>query len=145
MTAARSSADVTAGVRRSMQSNRCVDTKPEVRLRSALHRRGLRFRKHTRPVQALRCTADVVFPTERVAVFVDGCFWHSCPQHGTRPKKNGDWWNAKLDRNVERDRRNDDQLAAEGWCVVRIWEHQPVDEAAALVQSVLQSTIGDTP
>ena len=132
-------ADVDPGVRRSMRSNRSVDTKPEVRLRSLLHRQDLRFRKHVRPVPSLRCTADVVFPTQRVAVFVDGCFWHCCPDHGTRPKKNGDWWNTKLDRNIERDLRNNDALVAAGWSVLRVWEHQPVDEAASLVQSVVQS------
>lgn len=125
------------GVRRSMRSNRGVDTRPELRLRSALHRSGHRFRKHLRPIADLRCTADIVFTRQRVAVFVDGCFWHCCPEHGTRPKRNGDWWKSKLDRNIERDERNNHRLTEEGWSVVRIWEHEPIANAVDLVESAL--------
>lgn len=123
-----------------MRSNRSVDTGPEVRLRSALHRTGHRFRKHFRPIPGLRCTADIAFPRRRVAVFVDGCFWHCCPEHGTRPARNADWWNAKLDGNVERDRRNTDRLTESGWHVVRIWEHEPLDQAITAVESALQNS-----
>ena len=101
--------------RRVMLGNRSQDTSPEVLLRSALHQRGLRFRKHRRPVPSLRSTADVVFGRARVAVFVDGCFWHRCPRHGRYPVGNAQYWRKKLDRNVVRDRANDAALRAAGW------------------------------
>jgi DNA mismatch endonuclease (patch repair protein) len=95
-------------------------------LRRELHRLGLRFRKHARPISELRCEADVVFRTERLAVFVDGCFWHACPVHGRTPATNSTYWAQKLERNVERDKRNDRLLAEDGWTVVRVWEHEPM-------------------
>ncbi|MEA2201766.1 MAG: mismatch endonuclease, patch repair protein [Solirubrobacteraceae bacterium] len=85
----------------------------------------------------VRCRADLVFSRERVAVFVDGCFWHRCADHGTRPRTNSVYWQAKLDRNVERDRRNDADLSAAGWTVVRVWEHESVSPAADRVARVL--------
>ena len=124
-------------VRGVMQGNRSVDTRPELALRSELHRRGYRYRKGVAPVKGLRCRADVVFARARVAVFVDGCFWHRCPQHGTRPRTHSDYWQAKLDRNVARDRRNDDALTDAGWAVVRIWEHEDADAAADRVQTIV--------
>lgn len=96
------------------------DTKPELLLRSALWRRGLRFRTKNR----LRGRPDIVFPTERIAVFVDGCFWHRCPEHQTKPAANAEFWDKKLSGNVERDRRADEILQTDGWSVVRIWEHE---------------------
>jgi len=126
-----------AAVRSVMQGNRGRDTKPEVALRSALHRRGLRFRKHAAPLRGLRCRADVVFPRERVAVFVDGCFWHRCPEHGLRPRTNQAYWDAKIARNVERDARNNAALAAAGWTVVRVWEHEPLEVAAERVEAAV--------
>ena len=125
--------------RRVMQGNRSTDTRPEVALRAALHRRGLRFRKHHPPLPGLHARADVVFTRARVAVFVDGCFWHRCPQHGTQPRTNAAWWQAKLDRNVERDRRVDRALAESGWRVVRVWEHEAPDEVARCVELLLRS------
>lgn len=116
-----------------MRGNRSRDTRPEVAVRSALHRRGLRFFKNARPVAGLRCSADVVFPRQRIAVFIDGCYWHRCPIHGTRPMTNAGYWSAKLDRNVARDRRNDAALAEEGWQVMRFWEH---DDPAAVAERV---------
>jgi DNA mismatch endonuclease, patch repair protein len=106
------------------------DTLPERAIRSELHRRGLRFRVDRAPLPGLRSRADVVFGPARVAVYVDGCFWHSCPEHGTRPKANAEWWERKLDRNQERDRETDRVLAEHGWEVVRIWEHE--DPVAAV-------------
>lgn len=106
------------------------DTTPELALRSELHRRGFRFRVDRAPVPGLRSRADIVFGPARVAVYVDGCFWHSCPEHGTRPKANADWWGRKLDRNQERDRETDRVLGEHGWEVVRIWEHEDPIEAA---------------
>jgi len=113
-----------------MQGNRKRDTRPELALRSELHRRGLRYRVNSRPVKSLRCQADIVFRRHKVAVFVDGCFWHGCPEHGKSPRTNVDYWSAKIARNVERDRFNEAELSAAGWVVVRVWEHEiPVDAA----------------
>ena len=120
-----------------MSRQRSHDTSPERALRSLLHRRGLRYRLHRRPIAGLRRQADLVFAGARVAVFVDGCFWHCCPEHATSPKANGAWWAAKLARNVERDRDTDRRLAEAGWTVVRVWEHEDpaaaADRVAALV------------
>lgn len=121
-----------------MQGNRGSDTGPEMRLRRELHRRGLRFRKHVAPLAGLRCRADLVFAGARVAVFVDGCFWHGCPSHGRQPATNGSYWRAKLDLNRARDRRNDEALAAAGWTVVRIWEHEEVPAAADRVERAVR-------
>lgn len=117
-----------------MRANRGRDTGPEVRLRSALHRAGLRFRKNL-PVVAgeVRVRPDVVFPRRRIAVFSDGCWWHACPEHGTSPRSNVDYWLPKLVRNVERDRRVDAALRAAGWTVVRVWEHEDPEDAAKRV------------
>lgn len=122
-----------------MQGNRARDTRPEVAVRSALHRSGLRFRKHTRPLTDLRCIADVIFPRHRVAVFVDGCFWHACPLHGRTPEGNKQYWSAKIARNVARDRRNDRLLAEAGWMVIRVWEHQDPAEAVVEVQRAIRA------
>ena len=125
-----------------MQGNRGHDTRPEVALRSALHRRGLRFFKNRRPVASISCRADIVFPRARLAVFVDGCFWHRCPDHGVMPDKNRDYWQAKLERNVARDRRNDEALEEAGWRVVRVWEHEDVETAADRLASVARDERG---
>lgn len=115
-----------------MRGNRSTDTRPEASLRSAVHRLGLRFRKNARPAEGLP-RVDLLFTRVRLAVFVDGCFWHRCPDHGVSPRTNSDYWAAKLDRNVERDRRNDRELTRCGWAVLRIWEHEDIDEAARKV------------
>lgn len=131
-----SSAAVTAV----MRANRKVDTSPELRLRSALHRYGLRFRKHLRVrVRDMRATPDIVFTRQRVAVFVDGCFWHGCPDHGTQPRANAGYWASKLERNRSRDELVDERFRAAGWVVVRIWEHVPTEEAVGRVVAALQS------
>ena len=122
-----------------MRGNRKENTKPEVRLRSVLHRRGMRFFKNTRPERDIPCQVDIVFPRARVVVFVDGCFWHACPEHGTSPTTNAHYWSAKIARNVERDRENDALLAARGWRVIRVWEHEPVRDAADRVEQELHS------
>jgi len=118
------------------------DTTPELAIRSELHRRGLRFRVDRAPVPGLRSRADIVFGPARVAVYVDGCFWHSCPQHATRPKANAEWWERKLTRNQERDRATDRALAESGWQVIRIWEHENPIAAADRVESVLRRQLG---
>jgi len=126
-----------AAVRAVMVGNRKRDTRPERALRSALHRRGLRYRLHTRPAEA-RCQVDIVFPTARVAVFIDGCFWHRCPEHGVRPRTNSEYWDAKIARNVARDRRNNAELEAAGWTVMRVWEHESPEEAADLISQLVR-------
>jgi len=120
------------------RANRRTDTKPEVRLRSELHRRGLRFRKDFLiRVGEIRVKPDIVFTRRKLAVFVDGCYWHSCPEHGTVPHRNRLYWLPKLEVNVERDRRADAALSGAGWTVLRIWEHEAVEEAVAAVTSLL--------
>jgi len=101
-----------------------------MRLRSELHRRGLRYRVDAQPLRGLRRRADVVFPTARVAVFVDGCFWHGCPAHMTWPEANAAWWREKIERTRARDRDTDARLGDAGWTVVRIWEHEDAQAAA---------------
>lgn len=114
------------------------DTKPEMELRSELHRRGLRYRVDRAVLPDLRRRrADIVFGPARVAVFVDGCFWHSCPEHGNLPKANRDWWREKLRGNVERDRHTDQRLREAGWDPVRIWEHEDPIAAADLVEALI--------
>ena len=113
------------------------DTGPERALRSELHRRGRRFRIHYRPLAGLRREADLAFPRRKVAVFVDGCFWHRCPIHGSAPKANSLWWQAKLDTTEARDRDTDARLSDAGWTVVRVWEHEPPTLAADRVEAAL--------
>ena len=122
-----------------MKANRRTDTKPELALRHALHRLGYRYRKDYRLdlVGGRRVRPDIVFTARKLAVFVDGCFWHACPEHGSKPKNNEWYWSPKLVRNVERDQLNDTSLKLAGWTVVRLWEHVPVDEAVATVVSAL--------
>jgi DNA mismatch endonuclease (patch repair protein) len=122
------------------KANRRTGTKPEVRLRSALHRRGHRFRKdHLLRAGAVRVRPDVVFTRKKVVVFVDGCFWHGCPKHQNVPTTNRDYWVPKLAANVERDRRVDAALSNDGWVVVRIWEHLDLDEAVDLVEHTVRA------
>ena len=124
--------------RKVMLGNRS-ESSIERAVRSRLHRRGLRFRKHAAPVPGLRCHPDVVFTKARLAVFIDGCFWHRCPIHGSSPKANADYWKPKLDANVARDRRNDVALTEAGWTVLRCWAHQSVDEIVERVMSAMNS------
>jgi DNA mismatch endonuclease (patch repair protein) len=124
--------------RRVMQANRSRDTQPELLLRSLLHARGLRFRVSVRPLPDLRRTADIVFRPARVAVFVDGCFWHGCPKHGSQPRANSDYWAPKLARNVERDAETNSALEAAGWEVIRVWEHDDADQAAQRIAGVVE-------
>jgi DNA mismatch endonuclease (patch repair protein) len=120
-----------------MTSQRQRDTKREMELRSLLHRRGLRFRVHAL-LPGLRRRSDIVFTRARVVVFVDGCFWHGCPEHGTWPKQNADWWRKKIEANQRRDRDTDARLRAAGWTVIRVWEHDDPIEAADRVTKVVR-------
>ncbi len=129
------STDPVTSARLSKQRRR--DTAPEIALRRELHRRGARFYVDRAPIRGLRRRADLVFPRRRVAVYVDGCFWHRCPEHATDPKNNAQWWADKLAGNVVRDRDTDARLSAAGWLVVRIWEHESPVTAADKVQAAL--------
>ena len=122
-----------------MRANRRTDTKPELALRRALHRLGYRYRKDYRLDldSGRRVRPDIAFTARKVAVFVDGCFWHACPEHGSKPRANEWYWSPKLIRNVERDRVNDAALILAGWIVVRLWEHVPLDEAVTTVITTL--------
>ena len=130
-------------VRAVMRGNRKFDTAPEAAVRSALHRAGARFRKHARPLPHLNCTADIVFRRARLAVFVDGCYWHGCPEHGTQPRTNAAYWSAKIARNIERDRRTDTALSEAGWVVARVWEHERPETAAARILGLLRMRQAD--
>jgi DNA mismatch endonuclease (patch repair protein) len=125
-----------------MRSNKSRDTKPELALRSAVHALGLRYRVAAKPLAELRRTADLVFPRARVAVFLDGCFWHGCPQHHTVASANAKFWADKVAGNRARDRDTDDRLAEAGWVSVRIWEHEDPVEAADRVREIVRARRG---
>ena len=127
-----------AANRRSMLGNRSRDTKPERALRSLVHAAGLRYRVAAKPLPGIRRTADLLFRPTRVAVFVDGCYWHGCPEHFVPPKTNPDYWQEKIGRNVQRDRDTDARLVEAGWLVLRFWEHQPVQGCAADVVAAVR-------
>ncbi|AQX17000.1 very short patch repair endonuclease [Tessaracoccus sp. T2.5-30] len=115
------------------------DTEPEMLLRRELHRLGFRYRvDHPLPGMPRR-RADVLFTRAKVAVFVDGCFWHGCPEHKTSPANNAAWWTTKLARNVERDRETDAHLDALGWRVLRVWEHEDMRKAALAIGGIVRS------
>ena len=115
------------------------DTAPELALRSVLHRRGLRYRVQLHVPGNRRRRIDIAFTRVKVAVFVDGCFWHGCPEHGTRPVANSEWWDWKMQRNQNRDADTNRLLAEHGWVVVRVWEHEDPVEAAERVAEVVRS------
>jgi DNA mismatch endonuclease (patch repair protein) len=117
------------------------DTAPEIALRRELHRRGLRYRLQLTVPGNRRRTIDIAFPRAQLAVYIDGCFWHGCPEHGTRPTTNADWWRWKIERNQSRDRDTDEVLAAAGWQVLRIWEHESPDSAADRVVAAYRSRL----
>lgn len=118
-----------------------ANSTPELVLRRELHRMGLRFRVN---VKALPGTPDVVLSRARVAVFVDGCYWHACPEHGTLPKNNRDWWRAKFEATSERDARKDRELAELGWVAIHVWEHEAPTEAAARIKRLWAERIDGT-
>ena len=116
-----------------MQGNRARDTKPEVAVRRLVHAAGLRYRVDFRPLTSLNRRADMVFVRLKIAVFIDGCFWHGCPEHHTVSRSNEAYWSEKVRRNRERDRHTDQVLETEDWTVLRAWEHEPAEEVAARV------------
>jgi DNA mismatch endonuclease, patch repair protein len=123
-----------------MQLQRTRDTVPEMAVRRLLHAMGLRYRVDRPPLKGLRRRADLVFGPSKVAVFVDGCFWHGCPMHGNpRPSVNGWYWPEKIQRNRDRDADTDHRLAEAGWLVVRAWEHEPAEQVAEAVAVAVAS------
>jgi DNA mismatch endonuclease (patch repair protein) len=126
-----------AAVRASMLGNRSRDTAPELALRRAVWALGLRFRVCARPLPGVRRTADLVFTRARVAVFLDGCFWHACPDHYRPPAANGGYWRGKAEANRARDAGTDQALRAAGWEPLRVWEHEDAAEAAARVAALV--------
>jgi len=124
-----------------MQSNRRRNTGPELAVRRLLHAGGLRYRVDFAPLGGRR-RADVVFTRQHIAIFIDGCFWHCCPDHATYPKANSEYWLPKLRRNVERDHETNDLLASAGWTVLRFWEHErPLEVAASIANAVMATRI----
>jgi DNA mismatch endonuclease, patch repair protein len=124
-----------------MQANRSRDTRPELAVRSAVHARGLRYRVAVRPVRSVRRSADLVFTRARVAVFLDGCFWHGCPEHYHPPATNAEYWVPKIAANAARDAETDRILADEGWLVLRFWEHTVAVEAATRIEDVVRARL----
>lgn len=121
-----------------MQRVRQKNTSAEAALRRELYARGIRYRIHVPVLTKPRRVADVAFSGLRVAVFVDGCFWHGCPQHATWPKQNAEFWRAKILANQQRDRDTDERLRADGWKVIRVWAHEPPERVAAKVATVVE-------
>lgn len=132
----------TPGSRASMKSNRGRDTAPEWAVRRRLHALGLRYRVSVRPLPTVRRTADIVFTRAKIAVFIDGCFWHGCAEHYQAPARNAEFWFAKRVRNQERDADTDTILEAQGWRPLRVWEHQvraDPDAVAARIAAAVRS------
>lgn len=132
--------------RRRMQANRRRDTAPELAVRRAAHALGLRYLVDTRPVPSLNRRADMVFRGAKVAVFVDGCFWHGCPKHGTDAKHNAAFWEAKIARNRARDADTNALLTQAGWIVIRVWEHDdPIEAASRLATAIRRRSTAQSP
>lgn len=129
----------TVATRVIMRANKSRDTAPELRLRSKLHRMGLRYRVSIRPIPNLRRTSDIVFPKARVAVFVDGCYWHGCPDHHRPAQRNAEFWSTKIAANRARDADTNRRLAEAGWTVLRFWEHDDLDQAAIAVSEAVRA------
>lgn len=120
-----------------MRGNRRRDTKPELAVRRLLHAQGLRYRVDARPVPALNRRADILFTRAKVAVMIDGCYWHGCPEHGTAATVNAEYWRSKIAGNVARDEETNRLLNDAGWTVIRAWEHEsPEDVAGRIVAMV---------
>ncbi|GAA3756060.1 very short patch repair endonuclease [Microbacterium kribbense] len=119
-----------------MQGNRRRDTSPELAIRRRIHAAGLRYRVDFAPLGGRR-KADIVFTRKHIAVFIDGCYWHSCPEHGTLPKRNSEYWLPKLQRNVERDRETTGLLQEAGWIVMRFWEHEAADDVVRRIKAAV--------
>ncbi|WP_026208046.1 very short patch repair endonuclease [Catelliglobosispora koreensis] len=120
-----------------MRANKGRDTRPELRLRRAVHALGLRYRVGIRPISTIRRTADLVFARSQVAVFLDGCFWHGCAEHHRPARVNAQFWAEKLAQTRLRDAATDERLRETGWHVIRIWEHENLEDAALRVREAV--------
>lgn len=118
-----------------MLGNTRRDTQPELAVRRELHRRGMRFRVDYPLPMARRRRADIAFTKQKIAVYIDGCFWHGCPLHGTSPTRNSDYWLPKLQRNMERDVETTEMLTQAGWIVLHFWEHESPTEVADAIEA----------
>ena len=127
-----------------MHNTRQRDTPVEMRVRHLLRERQLAFEVDRSIAGVTRSRPDLVFYKERVAVFLDGCFWHSCPVHGTTPHANRGWWVEKLAANVERDRRHDRELGTAGWLVLRFWEHEEPELVVDTIENRLRERRSST-
>jgi len=134
----RSNSGVPASVSAVMRANKPRDTKPELRLRRALHQRGHRFRVAFR-IPGTRRSIDIAYTRKRIAVFVDGCFWHGCPEHARPSRRNAAFWVSKIASNRSRDAETDELLRSEGWRVIRIWEHEELEAAIARIEVAVRS------
>lgn len=133
-------------VTKAMRGNKRRDTKPEIMIRSRLHKLGLRFRKDFLIIaKGRKCRPDIVFQRHKLAIFIDGCFWHFCPAHGRIPQSNSKYWEAKFTRNVARDRLDNDALTEQGWKVLRLWEHVAPEEAVHTIVKKLDEVAGSAP
>lgn len=121
-----------------MQRQKRRDTGCEMAVRRQLHTEGIRYRVDFRPLSDERFRVDIGWKSRRIAVFIDGCFWHACPEHVTIPKRNAEWWETKLMANSARDRRTDEVLRSRGWTVLRFWEHEPPGDVAAAIRTHLK-------
>ena len=130
-----------ARARNVMRGNRFRDTRPELAVRSAVHRRGLRYRVAARPIPGVRRSADLVFASARVAVFVDGCFWHGCPEHYVPSLSNQEYWAEKIAGNRTRDADTDAKFLAHGWLPLRIWAHEDPEEAADTIAKIVRERL----
>ncbi|MER7315393.1 very short patch repair endonuclease [Streptomyces halstedii] len=128
-----------AARRRNMQAIRSRDTKPERLIRQLVHAKGLRYRVAAKPLPDLRRTADMVFRPAKVAVFIDGCYWHGCPEHYVSPRTNPVYWSDKVTRNMARDRDTDERLTEAGWIVLRFWEHENPTNCANHISATVES------
>ena len=124
-----------------MQANKSRGTGPEIALRRELYKRGLRYRVGLAPMKGVRRTVDIAFPRVKVAVLVDGCFWHGCPEHHRPPKAHSDYWETKVERNAARDRETTQMLQDAGWRVIRLWEHEAVQDMADAVQEAVRRVV----
>jgi DNA mismatch endonuclease (patch repair protein) len=121
-----------------MRACRSRNTTPELEVRRALHAKGLRYFVDRSPTAGVRSRADLLFTGARVAVFIDGCFWHSCPQHASVPKANRTWWQQKLAANVQRDAMTNSRLSEQGWLVLRFWEHEATTDVATTIVAAVR-------
>jgi DNA mismatch endonuclease, patch repair protein len=126
-------------VRAVMRGNRHRDTRPEMALRSAVHALGLRYRVGIRPIPSIRRTADLVFTRAKVAVYLDGCFWHGCPTHHRPATRNVEFWTEKVNKNRARDADTDTRMAQAGWMTVRVWEHESAAVAALAIRDIISA------